>query len=170
MLVNILILMVTLKQMSKPEGPTHINNSALEPVLFEKLHNIKLSQSVFRVTTFFQFESTKVALEILLQYMHCFGENLKTLYLKLATDNELDHKSYDVRQCLLTYWALLKLYTDELMDCKSHIAQLTTQDNNIFSTLDQTSPKPAKRGIIQSLAYILFGDANSSADINTIKI
>ena len=51
------------KPMSKLEGPTCMNNSALEPVLFEKLHNIKLSCSVFRVTTFFQFESTKAALE-----------------------------------------------------------------------------------------------------------
>ena len=56
-----------------------MNNSALEPVLFEKLHNIKLSCSVFRVTTFFQSEWTIAALEILLQYAHDFEENLKTL-------------------------------------------------------------------------------------------
>ena len=82
MLVNILILMVTLKQkpISDHEGPTCMNNFALEPVLFEKLHNIKLSCSVFRVATFFQFESTKAALEILLHYVHDFKENLKTLW------------------------------------------------------------------------------------------
>ena len=28
--------------MFKPKGPMCMNNSALEPVLFEKLHNIKL--------------------------------------------------------------------------------------------------------------------------------
>ena len=83
--------------MSKPEGPTHMNNSVLEPVLFEKLHNIKLSCSVFRVTIFFQFTSIKAALEILLQYVHDFEENLTILYSKLVTNNELDHKSYNVR-------------------------------------------------------------------------
>ena len=80
--------------MSKPEIPTHMNSSALEPVLFEKLCNIKLSCLVSRVTTFFQFESTKAALEILLQYAHDFKENLKTLYSKVVTNNDLGHKSY----------------------------------------------------------------------------
>ena len=42
------------KLMLKLKGPTHENTSSLEPVLFEKLHNIKLSCSMFRVTTFFQ--------------------------------------------------------------------------------------------------------------------
>ena len=31
------------KPMSKPENQSHMNYSALETVLFEKLHNIKLS-------------------------------------------------------------------------------------------------------------------------------
>ena len=48
--------------MFKPEGPMHMKNPALESVLFEKLHNIKLSHSVFRVTTFFQFASTKTCI------------------------------------------------------------------------------------------------------------
>ena len=48
--------------MSKPEKQSCMNYSTLEPVLFEKLHNIKLSQSVFRVTTFFQLKSTKAVL------------------------------------------------------------------------------------------------------------
>ena len=72
------------KLMSKPKNQSHMNYSALEPVLFEKLHNIKLSQSVFRVTTFFQFESTKAALEILLHYMHDFDKNLKNTILKIS--------------------------------------------------------------------------------------
>ena len=54
------------KPMSKTENQSHMNYSALEPVLLQKLHNIKLSQSVFRVTIFFQFKSTKAAIEILL--------------------------------------------------------------------------------------------------------
>ena len=37
------------KPMSKPESPTHMNNSALEPVLFEKPQNIKLSHSVLEL-------------------------------------------------------------------------------------------------------------------------
>ena len=73
------------KPMSEPKKQSHMNYSTMEPVLFEKLHNIKLSHSVFGVTTFFQFESTKASLEILLQYMHDFDENLKTLYSKLST-------------------------------------------------------------------------------------
>ena len=50
--------------MFKPQDPMYINNSAMEPVLFETPHNIKLFFSVFRVTTFFQVSSTKTALQI----------------------------------------------------------------------------------------------------------
>ena len=89
-----------------------MNNSALEPVLIEKLHTIKLSCSVFCVITFFQFKSTKAALEILVQYAYDFKKNLKTLYSKLVTYTDLDHKSYDVIQCVLKYLALFKLCTD----------------------------------------------------------
>ena len=32
-----------------PENKSHINYSAMEPVVFEKLHDIKLSCTVFRV-------------------------------------------------------------------------------------------------------------------------
>ena len=60
----------------KPKGPMCINNSALEPVLYEKLHNTKLSHSVFRITTSFQFASTKTALPILLQYAYISEDNL----------------------------------------------------------------------------------------------
>ena len=55
------------KLMSKAENQSHLNYSAPELVLFEKLNNIKLSQSVFRVPPFFKFELTKTALEILLK-------------------------------------------------------------------------------------------------------
>ena len=143
--------------MSICENQSCMNYSALEPVLFEKLHNIKLSHSVFRVITFFQFKSTKAALEILLHYTHDFDENLKTLYSKLVTNNDCNHKSYDVRQNLIRYLALLKSCTDELADCKLQIIQLTTQMNNIFATLDQPGPKSTKRGIIHSLFHSLFG-------------
>ena len=62
---------------------------------FKKLHNIKLSCSVFRATTVFQFTSTKTALQTLLQYAWDFENNLTSLYAQLISDN--DHKSYDVR-------------------------------------------------------------------------
>ena len=55
------------------------------------------------------------------------------------------------------------------MDYKSQIMQLTRYINSIFATLDQTGPKCAKRGIINSLLNFLFGNPNSSAQINTIK-
>ena len=109
--------------MSRPKTPSHMNNSALELVLFEKLHNIKMSYSVFRVMTFFQFESTKAALEILLQYGNSFEENLETLYSKVVSNNNFDHKSHHVRQHVLTYSAVLKLCTDELVDCKLQITE-----------------------------------------------
>ena len=70
-----------------------MNYLSMEPVLFEKLHNIKLSTSVFRVTTFFQFDSTKSSLNILLNYTQDLEENLKKLYSKLITYNNYDHKS-----------------------------------------------------------------------------
>ena len=116
---------------------------------------VKLSHSVFRVTTFSQFASTKTALQILLQYAWDFENNLTTLYVQLIIDN--DHKSYDVRPQDLTSSALHKLCTDELADCKSQIKQLTTQDNCILTTLDQTkdtNSKHNKRGVILSLFLI----------------
>ena len=106
--------------------------------------SLKFPQSVFRVTTFFQFKSTKAALDILLYYVHDFNENLKTLYPKSVTNNNFDHKSYDVRQYILTYSSLLKLCSGEFMDCKLQIMQLTSQVNNIFATeikLAQNVPK-----------------------------
>ena len=109
------------KLMSKSGCQSHMNYSSLKPVLFEKLHNVELSQSVFRVTMFFQFNSTKAALSLVLHYVHDLDENLIILYTKLVTNNYFDHKSYDVRQCILTYLALLKLCSDELSDCKFQI-------------------------------------------------
>ena len=106
----------------------------MEPVLLGKLHNIKLSCSVFRVTTF-QFNSKKVALSILFQYTHNFNENLQTLYSKSVTNNVFDSKSQNQRQCILSYLALLILSYDELVDCKVEIMQLTIQVDNIFATL-----------------------------------
>ena len=55
------------------------------------------------------------------------------------------------------------------MDCRSQIIQLTTQINHIFATVDQTSPKHAKRGLIHSLFNFLFCNPNSSAELNSIK-
>ena len=74
-----------------------MNYSSVEWVLFEKLHNIKLSRSVFRVTTFFQFNSTKSSLNLLLQYAQDLEEDIKTLYTELVTDNH-NQKTYDTAQ------------------------------------------------------------------------
>ena len=41
--------------------------------------------------------------------------------------------------------------------------------NNILATLDQTGPKHAKRGLIDSLFNFLFGGPNSAEEINAIK-
>ena len=87
--------------------------------------------------------------------------------IELLFQHESQHV---IRQHVLTYSALLKLCTDELMDCKSQITQLTTQVNHIFSTLDHTSSTHAKGGIIHSLFNFLFGNPNSLAEINSIKI
>ena len=57
---------ISTKSIPIPENKSHINYSAMEPVLFEKPHNTKLSHAVFRITTFFQFDSTKATLSILL--------------------------------------------------------------------------------------------------------
>ena len=65
--------------------------------------------------------------------------------------------------------ALLKLCTDEPVDCKLQIMQLTTQINNIFATMDQIGPKWAKRGIKHALFNFLFGNPESSPEINAIK-
>ena len=66
-----------------------MNYSSMEPVLFQKLHNIAITLS-FRLTTFFQFDSTKSSLNILLQYAHDLDKNLKTLYSKLVRNNSYD--------------------------------------------------------------------------------
>ena len=113
--------------MPKSVIQSHMNYSSLEPVLFEKLHNIKLSPSVTKVTTFFQFDSTKAALllqNILLHYTHDCDDTLKTLYSELVTNNDFDNKSYDVKTAYFkTYLALLQLCSDEITDCKFKITQ-----------------------------------------------
>ena len=151
--------------MSKSENQSHMNYSALQPVLLKKLH----TWSVFRVTTFFQFKSTKAALDILPHYMHDFDKNLKTQYSKLVTNNDFDHGSYDVRKCSLTYSALLRLCSDELAEGKLQITQLTIQTNNIVATLGQTGPKWIKRGIIHSLFNFLIGESKGAEETNAIK-
>ena len=72
----------------------HMNYSSMELVLFEKLPNIKLFRSIFRVTTFFQFGSTKCSLNISLQYAQDWEGDIQTLYTKLITNND-DQKTYD---------------------------------------------------------------------------
>ena len=73
---------ITNKPTPKFKNQAHMNYSSIEPILFEKLYNIKLSCSVFRVSAFFEFDSTKFALNTLLKYTQDLHENLKTLYSK----------------------------------------------------------------------------------------
>ena len=98
-----------------------------------------------------------------------FDKKLKTLYSVLVTNNDFDHKSYDVRQYILTYLSLLKLCSDELMDCILQIMELTSEIKNIFAILDHTDTKLAKRGVIHLLFNFLFGNPNSAEEINTFK-
>ena len=100
--------------------------------------------------------------------MQDFDENLKMLYSKLVTNNNFNHKSYDARQCILSYLALPKLCFHKLTDCKFQIMQLTGQVDDIFVTLDQPNPECTKRCIIHSLFNFLFGNLNSANEINTI--
>ena len=146
-----------------------MNYSSMEPVLFEKLHNIKLSCPVFRVITFFQFDSTKSALNILFKYNQDLDENLKTLYSKLVMNNNYDHKSYDARQWILSYSALLTLCSDEISDCKLQIAEINNKVNNIFTTLNQSKYNHTKRWVIHSLFNFLFGTSNSAEEVTVIK-
>ena len=122
---------ISTKSIPIPGNKSHINYSAMEAVLFEKLHNIKLSHSLFRITTFFQFDSSKITLSILLQNGHDFDKYLKTLYSKLVINNIFHSKSHNERQCILSYSALLRLSSEELVNHKVQIVQLTIQVDNI---------------------------------------
>ena len=124
---------ISMKSIPTPENKSYINYSAMEPVLFERLHDIKLLHSVFRVT-FFLFISAKVALHILLQCTHNRNENLKTLYSTLVINNVFDSRSHDERQCIFSYSALLNSSFEELVDCKALIMQLTSQVDNMFAS------------------------------------
>ena len=157
------------KPMSKLENHSHMNYSLLEPVLFEKLNNTKLSWSVFRVTTFFQFNWTKAARSILLHsscmisiktWKH-YTQNLSLIPILI-----INHMMW---QHILTYLALLNLCSGELADCKYQITQLTSRINNIFATPDQTGPKSTKKVIIHSPFNFLFGDPNSAEEFHAIK-
>ena len=108
------------KSIPIPKYKSHINYLAMETVLFEKLHNIKLSQSILESPRS-SSDSTKAALSILLQYAHDFDENLKTLCSKLVTNNVFDHESHNERQCILSYFAFIKLCSDNPADCKFQI-------------------------------------------------
>ena len=123
----------------------------------------------FRVTTFVQFYSIKAVLNILLHCVHNFNENLKTLYSKLVTNNDFEHKSYDARQHVLSYSGLLKLCSDKLLNCKFQIMHLTSQVDNIFATLDQPNLKCTKRGLIPSLFNFLFRISNCAEEIHAIQ-
>ena len=146
----------------------HMNYSSMEPVLFEKLPNIKLFRSIFRVTMLFQFGSTKSSLNILLQYTQCLAANIHTLYTKLITNND-DQKTYNAPQQNLTYTSLLTSYSQEVNNCKCQTIELYTQLHNMFKTIDQSKHICTKCGIIHSVFNFLFGTPSSAKEINPIK-
>ena len=137
----------------------------MEHILLEKLHDIRLSHSGFTVTTFFQFDSTKVGLSILLQYTHYFNKNLETLYSKLVINNIFYSRSHSKRKCIMSYSVLFNSSFEELVYCEIQIMQVDT----IFTTLDQSNPKHTKRGIIHSLFNFLFRNLNSAEEIKQSK-
>ena len=51
----------------------------------------------------------------------------------------------------LVLLGITELKFNELAGCKFQVMQLTSQVDNIFTTLDQSNPKCTKRGIIYSL-------------------
>ena len=65
----------------------HLNYSPMELVLFEKLHDIKLSRSILELLPFSNYDSTKSSLNTLLEYTQDLDDNVKTLYAKLITNN-----------------------------------------------------------------------------------
>ena len=162
-LLALMIFVITLVQSFKPPGSNNINNthninghiiqklapkfhmkySSMEPVLFEKLHNIKLTCSIFRVTTCFQFDSTKNTLNTLLAYAQELDANLKT-YSELVSNNIHDQKSYDVNQWNLSYSVLLASCSDKSVDCKLQIIKLSIQLNNIFTTSNHSKHNHTK--------------------------
>ena len=98
----------------------HMNYSSMELVLFEKLPDIKLSRSVFRITIFFKFGSTKSSLNILLQYAQGLEENIQTLHTRLVTNND-NQKSYKATQRNITYASLLTSCSQEVNNYKCKI-------------------------------------------------
>ena len=144
-----------------------MNYSSLEPVLFEKLPNINLSRSVFRVTTFFQFAFPKSSLHILPPYAQDLEYNIQILYTKVVRDNH-NQKTYDAPQQNLTYTSLLTSCSNELHYCKCQIIDLHTQLHDIVNTLNQSNHSHIKCGIKHSLFNFLFG-TTSSTEENAIK-
>ena len=140
----------------------------MEPVLFQKLCNIKLSRLVFRVATFFQFDSTKSSFNTLLEYVQDLDDNIKTLYAKLVTNN-YDQKTYDANQQNLSYASLLTSCSDEICNCKCQITDLCTQLHDIFNTLNQSKHNCTKHGIIHSLFNFLFSTTGNAEEITAIK-
>ena len=128
-----------------PENKSYINYLAVEPVLFQKLLNIKLWQWDFRVTTFFQFASTKIALSILLRYANDFNKNLEKWYSKLVINNAFNSRSHNERPCILSYSVLINSSSEELTNCKAQIMQLTRLTDKIFATLDPLTKTHQKR-------------------------
>ena len=70
--------------------------------------------------------------------------------------------NHDTNQWNLSYLALLTLCSDEIWDCKLHIADLNIQLTQIVTTLNQSKHNCTKIGIIHSLFNFLFGTSSSA--------
>ena len=101
----------------------HMNYSSMELVLLEKLPDNEVSRSIFRVTIFFQFSSTKSSLNILLQYVQGLEENIQTLYTRLVTNNN-NQEAYKAPQRNLAYASLLTSCSQEVNNYKCQIIKL----------------------------------------------
>ena len=147
---------------------SHINYLPMELVYLKRSTTSNYHIQILESPHSSNLNSTKVALSILLQYLHNFDENLKILYSQVVTNKVFDSKSHNERQHTFSYLALLQLFANKHADCKFQIRHLTSQRDNILTTLDQSNPKCTIKGIIHSLLNFLFGNSNSAKEIETI--
>ena len=86
--IYLMLMAILIQNWFLPENKSHIIILQWSHCYLAKLYNIRLSQSVL-VTTFFQFDSTKAAVSILLNYAHDFNKIQKILYSKLVKNKIL---------------------------------------------------------------------------------
>ena len=109
----------------------HMNYSSLEQVLFEKLHNIELSCSIFKVTTLFQFDPTKSTLNTLLEYIQELDENIifrisyKSINIEQVISSAYHHQSNgQVEACIKFIKCTFKKCADSGRDINMALLQI----------------------------------------------